>query len=77
MAFLLVGHPSMLAGIRSLLATESNTVLMAVDEVSLLEAVQKVIPDLVIIGFSVEHSAFELRAEMAKLQKEYLIVRLR
>jgi uncharacterized membrane protein len=50
---------------------------MALDEVSLLEAVQKVIPDLVIIGFSVEHSAFELRAEMAKLQKEYLIVRLR
>ena len=34
----------MLTGIRSLLATESNTVLIAVDEVSLLEAVQKVIP---------------------------------
>ena len=67
----------MLMGIHNLLATESNRVPMAVDDASLLEAVQKVIPDLVIIGFSVEHSAFELRAEMAKLQKEYLIVRLR
>ena len=31
----------MLTGIRSLLATESNTVLMAIDEVSLLDAVKK------------------------------------
>ena len=35
-----------------------------------------IMTDLVIIGFSVEHTAFELRAEIAKLQKEYLIVRL-
>jgi CheY-like chemotaxis protein len=42
----------MLTGIRSLLATESNTVLMAVDEVSLLNAVQKVIPDLVLADLS-------------------------
>jgi hypothetical protein len=41
MAFLGVGHPSMLTGSLSLLATESNTVLIAVDEVSLLEAVEK------------------------------------
>lgn len=29
--------------------------------------------DLVVIGFEGEHTAFELRAELAKLQKEYLI----
>jgi DNA-binding NarL/FixJ family response regulator len=45
-------HPSMLVGIRSLLATEADAVLMAVDEVSLLEAVRKVIPDLVIADLS-------------------------
>jgi DNA-binding NarL/FixJ family response regulator len=42
----------MLTGIRSLLATEANAILMAVDEVSLLEAVKKVIPDLVIADLS-------------------------
>ena len=45
-------HPSMLTGIRSLLATEANAILMAVDEVSLLEAVKKVIPNLVIADLS-------------------------
>ena len=35
-------HPSMLVGIRSLLTTEADAVLMAVDEVSLLAAVRKV-----------------------------------
>ena len=29
--------------------------------------------DLVVIGFNDEHTAFEMRAELAKLQKEYLI----
>ena len=29
--------------------------------------------NLVVIGFEDEHKAFELRAELAKLQKEYLI----
>lgn len=29
--------------------------------------------DLVVIGFDEEHKAFELRAELVKLQKEYLI----
>ena len=29
--------------------------------------------DLVVISFSEEHTAFELRAELVKLQKEYLI----
>ena len=29
--------------------------------------------DLVVVGFDDEHTAFEMRAELAKLQKEYLI----
>ena len=29
--------------------------------------------DLVVIGFDNEHTAFEMRAELAKMQKEYLI----
>jgi len=45
-------HPSMLMGIRSLLATEADAVLMTVDEGSLLKAIQKVIPDLVIADLS-------------------------
>ena len=45
-------HPSMLMGIRSLLSTEADAILMAVDEVSLLAAIQKVIPDLVIADLS-------------------------
>jgi DNA-binding NarL/FixJ family response regulator len=45
-------HPSMLMGIRSLLATEAEVVLMVTDEFSLIEAVQKVIPDLVIAELS-------------------------
>jgi DNA-binding NarL/FixJ family response regulator len=45
-------HPSMLMGIHSLLATEADAILMAADEVSLLEAVQKVTPDLVIADLS-------------------------
>ena len=45
-------HPSMLTGIRSLLATEADAVLMTVDEGSLVKAIQKVIPDLVIADLS-------------------------
>ena len=29
--------------------------------------------DLVVIGFNDEHTAFEMRAALAKMQKEYLI----
>ena len=29
--------------------------------------------NLVVVGFDDEHTAFELRAKLAKLQKEYLI----
>jgi DNA-binding NarL/FixJ family response regulator len=49
---LAIRHPSMLTGIHSLLATEADVVLMTVDEFSLLEAVQKVKPDLVIADLS-------------------------
>ena len=45
-------HPSMLAGIRSLLTIEADAVLMAVDEISLLAAIQKVVPDLIIADLS-------------------------
>ena len=45
-------HPSTLKGIHSLLAGEADAVLMAVDGFSLLEAVQKVKPDLVIADLS-------------------------
>jgi DNA-binding NarL/FixJ family response regulator len=49
---LAIRHPSMLMGIHSLLATEADAILMAVDEVSLLGAIQKVTPDLVIADLS-------------------------
>ena len=49
---LAIRHPSMLVGIHSLLATEADAILMAVDEVSLLGAIQKVTPDLVIADLS-------------------------
>jgi DNA-binding NarL/FixJ family response regulator len=45
-------HPGMLLGMRSLLATEADTILMVADEVSLMEAVEKVIPDVVIADLS-------------------------
>ena len=45
-------HPSMLTELRSLLATEADVVFMVADEFSLMEAVQKVIPDLVIADLS-------------------------
>ena len=45
-------HPRMLTGIRSLLGNEADAVLMAVDEASLLKAVRKVAPDLVIADLS-------------------------
>ena len=32
-----------------------------------------IMSELVVIGFDNEHTAFEMRAELAKLQKEYLI----
>jgi uncharacterized membrane protein len=34
---------------------------------------ENIMSDLVVIGFDNEHTAFEMRAELVKLQKEYLI----
>jgi DNA-binding NarL/FixJ family response regulator len=45
-------HPSMLEGIRRLLETEAKSVLMVADEVSLMQAVERTIPDLVVADLS-------------------------
>jgi CheY-like chemotaxis protein len=45
-------HPSMLEGIRRMLETEVESVLMVADEVSLMQAVEKTIPDLVVADLS-------------------------
>ncbi len=34
---------------------------------------EDIMSDLIVIGFDEEHTAFEMRAELIKLQKEYLI----
>jgi DNA-binding NarL/FixJ family response regulator len=45
-------HPVMLEGIRRMLETEAESVLMVADEASLLQAVESVRPDLVIADLS-------------------------
>jgi two-component system nitrate/nitrite response regulator NarL len=45
-------HPGMLMGIHSLLTTKADALLMVADEVSLMEAVEKAIPDVVIMDLS-------------------------
>ena len=45
-------HPNMLTGLRSLLATEADAVIMTVDEGSLSRAIQKIVPDMVIADLS-------------------------
>jgi len=45
-------HPSMLEGMRRMLETEAESVLMVADEASLIQAVEKVIPNLVIADLS-------------------------
>ena len=45
-------HPSMLEGIRRMLETEAESVLMVADECSLMQAVKKTIPDLVVADLS-------------------------
>jgi two-component system response regulator DegU len=45
-------HPAMLEGIRRMLETEAESVLMVADEASLLQAVESVLPDLVIADLS-------------------------
>lgn len=45
-------HPSMLERIRHMLETEAESVLMVADEFSLMQAVEKTIPDLVVADLS-------------------------
>jgi DNA-binding NarL/FixJ family response regulator len=45
-------HPAMLEGMRRMLATETESVLMVSDEASLLQAVEAAAPDLVIVDLS-------------------------
>jgi DNA-binding NarL/FixJ family response regulator len=45
-------HQDMLAGVRTLLETKFEKVFMVADEASLLEAAEKIIPDLIIADLS-------------------------
>lgn len=45
-------HPALLEGMRGLLATVFNTVVMVSDEDSLMEALPKLEPDLVVVDMS-------------------------
>ena len=45
-------HQNMLAGIRSILETAFNVVIMVADEKSLLDSLDKVSPDLVVVDLS-------------------------
>ena len=45
-------HPVMLEGIRRMLETEAESVLMLADEASLMQAVETALPDLVIADLS-------------------------
>jgi DNA-binding NarL/FixJ family response regulator len=45
-------HPAMLEGIRRMLETAAESVLMVADEASLMQAVESVAPDLVIVDLS-------------------------
>jgi DNA-binding NarL/FixJ family response regulator len=49
-------HPNMFEAIRSLLEKEVESVIMVADEVSLIQAVAKVVPDLVIADLSFQVS---------------------
>jgi DNA-binding NarL/FixJ family response regulator len=50
------GHPDMLEAIRSLLAARFTTTMMVADETSLLEAVGRISPDLVVVDHSLSVS---------------------
>jgi DNA-binding NarL/FixJ family response regulator len=45
-------HPSVLEGIRRMLETEVESVLMVADEVSLMRALERMVPDLVVAELS-------------------------
>lgn len=44
-------HPGMLEGMRRMLETEAHSIIMVADEVSLIQAVERLSPDLVIADF--------------------------
>lgn len=50
-------HQNMLAGIRSLLETAFDVVIMVADETSLLDSLDKVRPDLVVVDLSMPITA--------------------
>ena len=52
LVLLAVRHPGMLDGIRRMLEQEVESVMMVADEVSLLQAAQRTLPDLVIAELS-------------------------
>jgi DNA-binding NarL/FixJ family response regulator len=60
-------HPVMLEGIRRMLETEAESVLMVADEASLMQAVESVRPDLVIADLSFPVSG---GTNVARLLKE-------
>jgi DNA-binding NarL/FixJ family response regulator len=60
-------HPIMLEGIRRMLETEAESILMVADEASLMQAVGSVLPDLVIADLSFPVSG---GTNVARLLKE-------
>jgi DNA-binding NarL/FixJ family response regulator len=60
-------HPTMLEGIRRMLETEAESVLMVADEASLMQAVESLLPDLVIADLSFPVSG---GANVARLLKK-------
>jgi DNA-binding NarL/FixJ family response regulator len=61
-------HPIMLEGIRRMLETEAESVLMVADEASLMQAVESVLPDLVIADLSFPVSGATNVARLLKQQ---------
>lgn len=60
-------HPSMLEGMRRMLETEATSVLMVADEASLIQAVDRINPDLVVADLSFPVSG---AANVARLIKQ-------
>jgi DNA-binding NarL/FixJ family response regulator len=61
-------HPGMLEGMRRMLETEAKSVLMVADENSLIQAIERMSPDLVIADLSFPVSG---AANVARLIKQH------
>jgi DNA-binding NarL/FixJ family response regulator len=61
-------HPVMLEGIRRMLETKAESVLMVADEASLIQAVESLLPDLVIADLSFPVSGGTNVARLLKQQ---------